>query len=373
VPISLPAAPCSDFDAEAVLGTPLARMMDRFSQMGVAAALAAWRDAALPVEAEQAKDDVGVSWGTALGGTNTFEDGYRNIYLKRPPGRVSPLGVVMGMNNACASHIAMQLGLGGACHTFSVACSSSTVAIGEGMRRIRSGETAIQVVGGSDASLSYGVLKAWQAMRVLAEGNAEQAPKACRPFHKSRRGLVLGEGGGALILENWERAVARGAHIYAELAGFGTSSDHDHLVRPNQNGQMRAMRMALADAGISEAAIGHINSHGTATREGDPTEIAAIRAVFGDLAGNIAVNATKSMHGHMLGATGVVEAIATVLALQQQIVPPTAHLDEIDPACAGVRHVAGAALPVPEIEAALCNSFAFGGSNAVLAFRRAAA
>lgn len=345
--------------------------MDRYSQMGVTAALAAWRDAGLAVDAGAEQLDAGVSWGTSLGGTNTFEDGYRNLFLKQPPARVSPLGVVMGMNNACASHIAMQLGLAGACHTFSVACSSSTVALGEGFRRVRSGECSVQVVGGSDATLSYGVLKAWQAMRVLADGNAETAPRACRPFHRQRTGLVLGEGGGALILEDWDRAVARGARIYAEFAGFGATCDHDHLVRPQPRGQIRALRLALADAGMKEAEVGHINAHGTATREGDPIEISAIREVFGPRAAEIAVNASKSMHGHMLGATGVAESIATVLAVYRQAVPPTAHLDDLDPACAGVAHVAGAALRDFPLQAALCNSFAFGGSNAVLAFRRA--
>ncbi len=345
-------------------------MMDRYSQLGTASALAAWRDAGLPVDAAGDQRDGGVSWGTSLGGTQTFEDGYRNIYLQRPPGRISPLGVIMGMNNACASHIAMQLGLAGPCHTFSVACSSSTVAIGEGFRRVRSGECSVVVAGGSDATLSYGVLRAWQAMRVLADGNEETAAHACRPFHRQRQGLVLGEGGGAFILEDWDRAVARGARIYAELASFGATCDHSHLVRPNLDGQVRAMRIALADADLAPAQIGYVNAHGTATREGDPIEIAAIREVFGDHAEALPVSATKSMHGHMLGATGVIESIATILSLYHQAIPPTAHLDDIDPACAGVRHVVGGPLRDVPLETALCNSFAFGGSNAVLAFRR---
>ena len=345
-------------------------MMDRYSQLGTASALAAWRDAGLPVDAAGDWRDAGVSWGTSLGGTQTFEDGYRNLYLQRPPGRISPLGVIMGMNNACASHIAMQLGLAGPCHTFSVACSSSTIAIGEGFRRVRSGECGVVVVGGSDATLSYGVLRAWQAMRVLADGNEETAACACRPFHRQRQGLVLGEGGGAFILEDWDRAVARGARIYAELAGFGATCDHNHLVRPNLDGQVRAMRIALADADLAPAQVGYVNAHGTATREGDPIEIAAIREAFGDRAEALPVSATKSMHGHMLGATGVIESIASVLSLYRQAIPPTAHLDDIDPACAGVRHVVGGPLRDVPLEAALCNSFAFGGSNAVLAFRR---
>jgi 3-oxoacyl-[acyl-carrier-protein] synthase II len=369
VPIALPAAPCPGFDATASLGGPLAGMMDRYSQMGAAAALAAWRDAGLTADAASDQVDAGVSWGTALGGTLTFEQGYRNVYLQRPPVRLSPLSVVLGMNNACASHIAMQLGLAGACHTFSVACSSSAVSLGEGFRRIRSGECSVLVAGGSDATLSYGVLRAWQAMRVLASGNEETAHRACRPFHRQRQGLVLGEGGGALILEDWDRATRRGARIYAELAGFGASCDHSHLVRPNREGQARALEAALGDAGMDIGEVGYVNAHGTATRDGDPIEISAIRAVFGQHAEALPVSATKSMHGHMLGATGVVEAIATVLALHRQAIPPTAYLDDIDPECAGVRHVTEAIDGVP-LEAALSTSFAFGGSNAVLAFRR---
>lgn len=368
IPISLPAAPCDAFDAEKTLGGEVARIMDRYSQMGCAASLGAWRDAGLEISEERL--DGGVTWGTALGGTHTFEDGYRNLYLNSPPGRVSPLGVVMGMNNACASHTAMKLGLAGPCHTFSVACSSSTIAIGEGYRRIRSGECTVQLVGGSDASLSYGVLAAWKAMRVLAEGDETSAPHACRPFDVSRKGLVLGEGAGALVLEDWEMAQQRGARIYAEMVGYGTSCDHAHLVRPNQSGQVRALRMAQQESGLDLTAFGHINTHGTATREGDPIEIAAITEVFGAHASNIAVNATKSMHGHMLGATGAVETIATILALKHQMIPPTANLLNIDPTCQGVRHVAGEALYLPDLKAALCNSFAFGGSNAVLAFCR---
>jgi 3-oxoacyl-[acyl-carrier-protein] synthase II len=227
----------------------------------------------------------------------------------------------------------------------------------------------VLVAGGSDATLSYGVLRAWQAMRVLANGDETTAHRACRPFHRQRQGLVLGEGGGALILEDWERATQRGARIYAELAGFGASCDHSHLVRPDREGQTRALTAALADAGMDTSEVGYVNAHGTATRDGDPIEISAIRAVFGQHAEALPVSATKSMHGHMLGATGVVEAITTVLALHRQAIPPTAHLDDIDPECAGVRHVTQALTDTP-LEVALSNSFAFGGSNAVLAFRR---
>lgn len=372
-PVSVPAVQCAGFDADTVLGRNLAHTMDRFSQLGTAAALDAWRDAGLPREPGASRTDWGVSWSTALGGLMTFEAGYRDLYQKGRE-RVSPLSVVLGMNNAAASHIAIQLGLGDACHTFSVACASSTIALGEALLRIRSGQSKLVVAGGSDAgTLAYSVIKAWEALRVLAPGDANTAPFACKPFHRDRAGLVLGEGAGALILEDYEHAKQRGARIYAELAGYGSSSDHSHLVKPESAGQIRAMKQALDDARLNPDEVGYVNAHGTATREGDPTEISAIREAFGDAAADLPVSATKSMHGHMLGATGVLEAIITVLALHQGTLPPTANLDDetLDPDCAGVRHIMGEPLAAPKILAATSNSFAFGGSNTSLAFRRA--
>jgi 3-oxoacyl-[acyl-carrier-protein] synthase II len=274
------------------------------------------------------------------------------------------------MNNAASSHIAIQLGLGASCLSYTVACSSASAAIGEGFRLIRDGRAQLMMTGGSDAPLAYGVVRAWEALRVLAPGNAETAPAACRPFHAKRGGLVLGEGAAALVLEDYQHALARGARIYAEIVGYGSTSDHSHLVKPDSRGQVRAINAALADGQLASDQIDYINAHGTATREGDPSEIEAIRTVFGERAASIAVSATKSMHGHSMGATGAVEALATVMALHSGDIPPTAFLDEIDPACTGVRHIAGSGLRGQTIRAALSNSFAFGGSNAVLAFRR---
>jgi len=368
-PLCVPAARCENFDAAAALGETLPYTMDRYSQLGMAAALSAWQDAGLPDGKDVPRDDWGVSWGTALGGTLTFESGYMEL-LRNGRERVSPLSVVLGMNNAAASHISIQLGLGASCATYSVACASSAVAIGEALPKIRSGEATVMVVGGSEAPLSYGVVRAWEAMRVLAGGDENSAARACRPFNSDRQGLVLGEGAGAMVLEEWEHAVQRGARIYAEFAGFGSTSDHNHLVRPNANGQARAMQIAIRDGGLTTEDIDYINAHGTATREGDPIEIAAIRDVFGPRAAGLAVSATKSMHGHMLGATGVIEAIITVLSLARKQAPPTAYLDNPDRECAGVRHITGAPLQ-GDLRAALSNSFAFGGSNTVLAFRAA--
>ncbi|MBS1141217.1 MAG: 3-oxoacyl-[acyl-carrier-protein] synthase [Proteobacteria bacterium] len=370
-PLSIPFVSCPTFDPDAALGKPLASMMDRFAQLGMAAAFAAWDDCGLPRKAGgESRNDWGVAWGTALGGTLAYEKGYRELWQKGRE-RLSPLSVVLGMNNAANAHISIQLGLGGVSMSHTVACASSAIAIGEAFRRVRSGEATIMLTGGSDVPQAYGVARAWEALRVMAPGDAETSAHACRPFSADRRGLVLGEGGAALVLEDWEHAVARGARIHGEIVGYGTSCDHSHLVRPEAEGQIRALQLTLADAGMTPADIDYINAHGTATTEGDPVEIAALKTVFGDCADRLAVSATKSMHGHSLGAAAAIEAIVTVLALREQTVPPTAHLEQLDPGCAGVDHVTTARTG-QLLRAALSNSFAFGGSNAVLAFRAVA-
>lgn len=369
-PVSMPFVGCRDFDADAVLGRPVASMMDRFAQLAMAATFSAWEDAGLPRQQEDkaGRDNWGCCWGTALGGTMALERGYRDLW-QHGKARISPLSVVLGMSNAANAHISIQLGLGGISMSHTVACASSSIAIGEAFRRVRSGEATVMLTGGSDVTQCYSVAKAWEAMRVMASGNAETSATACRPFCKDRRGLVLGEGGVALVLENWDHAVARGARIQGEMVGYGTSCDRSHLVRPDAAGQARALHATLQDAGIGTADIGYVNAHGTATAEGDPTEIAALCEVFGAAAAQLPVSATKSMHGHMMGAAGAIEALVTILALREQALPPTANLtpDNLDPACAGVDHLfAGRAQPLTY---ALSNSFAFGGSNAVLAFR----
>lgn len=369
-PLSLPFVRCAGFDAATALGKPLAGMMERFAHLGVAAAFQAWADAGLPrqPDAPGQRDDWACIWGTALGGTMAFEKGYRDMWLNGRE-RLSPLGVVMGMNNAVNAHLSIQLGLGGMSISHTVACASSAVAIGEAFRRVRAGEATVAITGGSDATQTYGVIRAWESMRLLAPGSGDAAAQACRPFAADRRGLVLGEGGAALVLEEWDHALARGARIQGEIVGYGASCDHSHLVRPDAGGQTRALQAALADGGLAAADIDYVNAHGTATVEGDPVEIAALRQLFGDRAPAVPVSATKSMHGHLLGAAGAIEALATVLALREQAIPPTAHLEgRLDPACEGVDHVLAGRRQVP-LRAALSNSFAFGGSNAVLAFR----
>ena len=373
-PIRTPAVHCAAFDGAARVGRGLSSMMERFAQLGLAAAFDAWADAGLerpaPGSSGPAAPERGVSWGSALGGLMAFERGYRDFW-QHGRERIPPSSVIMGMNNAAAAHISIQLGLGNVALTYSVACASAAAAIGEAFRRIRAGDARMMLAGGSDATLAYAVVRAWEALRVMAPGDESSAPSACRPFHPDRAGLVLGEGAAALVLEDWEHAQARGARIYAELCGYGANADHRHLVRPEAEGQVAAMRMALDEAGLRPQDVGYVNAHGTATPEGDPIEIHAIQTLFGSHASALPVSATKGAHGHMMGATGAVEALITVLALHHDRLPPTAHLDRVDAACAGVRHIQGTALHGTQLRAALSNSFAFGGSNAVLAFRSA--
>ncbi|WP_428826235.1 beta-ketoacyl-[acyl-carrier-protein] synthase family protein [Azonexus sp. IMCC34842] len=367
-PLRIPFVSCPGFSAETTLGRALAGTMDRFAQLGTAAAFSAWEDAGLTRgQFPENRDNWGVAWGTALGGTLAYEKGYRELWQNGRE-RVSPLSVILGMNNAANAHISIQLGLGGVSMSHTVACASSAIAIGEAFRRVRSGEAPVMLTGGSDAPQAYGVARAWEALRVMASGDEQTSPQACRPFSADRTGLVLAEGGAALVLEDWAHAVARGARIHGELVGYGTSCDHSHLVRPEAAGQVRALNAALADGGLAPADIDYVNAHGTATAEGDPVEVAALRAVFGERASRLPISATKSMHGHQLGAAGAIEAIVTVLALRDQAIPPTAHLATLDPACIGVDHVRSVRRDQP-LRAALSNSFAFGGSNAVLAFR----
>lgn len=362
-------AVCEGFDASALATKPQLLAMDRGAQLALAAGLSAWRDAGLEALPAAERERVGVSWGTGAGGVVASERAYRDLFV-RGRERVSPLTVVLGMHNAPASQIALRLGLGGACLTYSVACASSSVAIGEALARLRRGECSAVVAGGSEAAMPYALTRAWQAMQVLAEPpDGEPAAGACAPFDLRRRGLVPGEGSAALVLEDWDAARSRGARIYAELAGYGASCDHHHLTAPSAAGQVRALHAALQDAGAAADEVGYVNAHGTGTLEGDPVEIAALRQVFGAHAPRLALSSTKAAHGHLMGAAGAAEALVTVLALARRALPPTATLHTPDPACAGVDHVAGSGRDAAALSLALSNSFAFGGSNAVLAFR----
>ena len=368
VPVSIPAVFCHAFNGDEILGKPRTISMDKFSQMGLVAAFEAWTNAGFDIKDKSHKPDAGVSWGTALGGTRIYEQGLKEMWQNGRE-RLPPLSVVMGMNNACSSHIAIQLGLGNSSLSYTVACSSASAAIGEGYRRIRDGDARLMIAGGSDTPLIYGVIRAWDGMRVLSPGNKETSPNACRTFDKTRSGLVLGEGAAALVLEDWDHAVSRGALIIAELAGYGANCDHTNLVKPDSNGQIAAMNLALDDAGVKIEDVGYINAHGTATIEGDPSEIEALRNVFGSHAKDLAVSSTKSTHGHLMGASGAVEAAITILSMKKGVVPPTANLVDIDPLCEGVKHIKVGDQNQIKLKAAISNSFAFGGSNAVLVFK----
>ena len=275
----------------------------------------------------------------------------------------------MAMSNAPASWIGLEYALAGPNLTYSTACSSSAVAIGEAARRIAAGEADVMVAGGAESCLNLGTLKAWEALRTLALEDPADPSASCKPFAKDRTGLVLGEGAAMLLLEDRDRAIARGATIHAEVAGYGLVTDATHITRPSVEGQAAALRAALGNARMSPADIGYINAHGTGTQANDAVETAAIRQVFGGRAAHVPVSSTKSMHGHLLGAAGAVELVASVVALERGIVPPTRNLKNADPEC-DLDYVAEGARPVPGLAAALSSSFAFGGTNAVLVVRK---
>jgi 3-oxoacyl-[acyl-carrier-protein] synthase II len=365
--LTLPLAMCADFDGAAALGKSRLTTMDRVSQLSAVAALNAWNDAGLDNLPEAAREEACVLWGSSTGGLQTIERGYRDLFIKERK-RISPLSVILSMTNASASHIAMRLGLGGDCISYAMACASSTVALGEAFRRIQNGQADVIVSGGGEAMMPFGSLKAWESMQVMAVSAADVAD-SCKPFHAHRKGLVIGEGAAGFILEEYEHAKKRGAKMYAEFIGYGSSCDHAHLTAPDKSGQLRALKSMLKDAGINADEIDYVNAHGTATLEGDPVEIASLVALLGDHAASTMVSATKSMHGHLLGGAGAIEAMSTVLSLQTKAIPPTANLTEIAPACLGVDHVRQVGRHDAKVNIALSNSFAFGGSNAVLALR----
>lgn len=254
--------------------------------------------------------------------------------------------------------------------TYSTACSSSAVAIGEAWMRVACGQLEVAIAGGSEAPLSPGSLKAWEALHTLATVDALDPAASCRPFSKNRTGMVLGEGAAMLVIEPWERAKARGAAILGEILGYGQSNDASHITRPSATGQAAAMNAALRAAGIEPLQIDAINAHGTGTLANDKTETAAIRAVFGTQADRIPISATKAMHGHLLGAAGALECVLSLLALQHQVALPTMHLQLADPDC-DLDYVCNAARENSAAQVMLSNSFAFGGTNAVLVLRRA--
>ena len=334
-------------------------LLDPVSQYALVAAREALAQSGLAFD-ESLAERTAVVIGTGIGGATTQDQTARRLYGEGNP-RVHPMAIVRVMPNAPASQISLEFGLRGPAFAVASACASANHALGQALLLLRSGAAEVALAGGTEACITVGGVKAWEAMRVLADDT-------CRPFSRHRRGLVLGEGAGIFVLETIEHAQARGATILAELCGAGMSADASDIVMPDASGAARAMRAALAQAGLAPADIGYINAHGTGTLANDATETRAIRAVFGAHADALAVSSTKSMHGHALGAGGAIELVAVIGALREGVVPPTINYLEPDPEC-DLDVVPNVAQQRP-VAAALSNSFAFGGLNAVLALRR---
>jgi 3-oxoacyl-[acyl-carrier-protein] synthase II len=337
--------------------------LDRVTQFAMAAADAAVADSGIAFSDEN-RGRSGVSFGTGMGSTNALEETFRQTLLG-DPNRVRPLTVLKVMNNASSGNIAIAHGLGGPDLTYSCACSSSAVAIGEAYRQIRHGYADVMIAGGAEAPFTFTFFKGWDAMHILAPIDKSDPSSSCKPFSKDRKGLVLGEGAAMVVLEERESAERRGARIYAEIRGYGSSNDHAHITKPSVGGQAHAMSLALADGSVNSDAIGYVNAHGTATLLNDVTETNAIKKVFGERAYHLPVSSTKSMHGHLLGGAGALEFVIAVLAMQRQAIPPTAHLDVPDPDC-DLDYVPGAGRDVQRLRMVMSSSFAFGGTNAVL-------
>lgn len=347
-------APEAHFDRQA-LG-----LYDRFTQFAMIAARQAVAQSGLEFEGELGAQS-GVVLGTAGGGVGTADDTYRAVYAEGK-NRVHPFVVPRLMHNAAASHISMKWRLRGPVFTVSTACASSNHAMGLAFQMVRAGAAPVMVTGGSEAMLGFGGVKAWEGLRVLSQD-------ACRPFSANRNGMVLGEGAAVFVFEDWDQAVARGADILAEVAGFAMTSDAADIILPSRQGAERAIAGALRDAGLNPQDVGYINAHGTGTAANDKTECAAVTQVFGPHAERLMISSTKSMHGHLIGGTGAVELLACILALRDGVIAPTIGYERPDPDCAldVVANVARTA----RVEAVLSNAFAFGGLNAVLALKRA--
>jgi nodulation protein E len=336
-------------------------LLDPVSQYALLAAREAVQQAGLEFGREALGARTAVVVGTGVGGELSRDEQSRRIYRENAE-RAHPMTIVRTMPNAPASHLAMEFGLTGPAFAVASACASSNHALAQAALMLRHGLADCALAGGSEACLSFGAIRAWEAMRVVADDT-------CRPFCKQRRGLVLGEGAGIFVLELLEQAQARGATILAELSGFGMSSDAGDIVAPSADGAAQAMRLALADAGLDGGQIGYINAHGTGTAANDPTETRAIRAVFGAHAERLAVSSTKAVHGHAMGAAGALELVAAIGALREGQLPPTANFLDPDPEC-DLDYLPNLARAVP-VQSVLSNSFAFGGLNAVLALSRA--
>ena len=356
--ITLPGARVRDIDARIDALGPALKRADRVSQMAVLAADEAVAHAGLEFDDETGARTACII-GSGIGGQGSFDRAYYDMLKKER--RPHPLTVLRVIPNAPASHVSIRHGLRGPSFAIASACSSATHSIGVCADIIRGGSADVGLAGASEAVLTYGALEAWHAMRILAD-------ETCRPFSKNRNGLSIGEGAGILILEEEERARARGADIIARLAGFGMNADGKDMINPSLAGAASCMKTALQNVSINDPSAVYVNAHGTGTFLNDPTETKAIRETFGAGADDLVVSSTKSMHGHLLGAAGGVEAIAALMALETGVAPPTINLDEPDPDC-DLNYAPNEAVE-RRIDIAMSNSFAFGGMNAAAVFEK---
>jgi nodulation protein E len=348
-----------DWQPQSQFGRQQLALYDRFTEFTLMAAAEAIGQSGLAFEGQLAEES-GVIFGTAAGGVTTWDDNYRSVYAEGK-NRVHPFVVPRLMNSAAASHVSMAYGLQGPSLSVSTACASSNHAMGLAFQQLRAGSAKVMITGGAEAMLCFGGIKAWEGLRVMS-------PDACRPFSRTRNGMVMGEGAGVFVFEEYEHARARGAVMLAEVAGFAMTSDASDIVMPQVAGAARAIAGALRDARANPSEVGYINAHGTGTLANDKTEAAAISAVFGTDTARLMVSSTKAMHGHLIGGTGAVELLACLLALGQGVIAPTIGHQEADPDCA-LDVVANTARQA-RVDLALSNAFAFGGLNAVIALRR---
>ncbi len=354
-----------DFDVSPYLSPKEARRMDTFIHYGMAAGLQAWRDAGVQVTPQNG-ERIGINFGSGIGGVPLIEAMHDEL-KQNGPRRISPFFIPGTIINMIAGLLSIEVGAKGPNLAMVTACTTSTHCIGEAAKSIRYGEADVMIAGGAEATLTELTVGGFAAARALSTRNDDPAT-ASRPWDKERDGFVLGEGAGAVVLEEYEHAKARGARIYCELAGYGVSADAFHMTAPSEDGDgaFRCMRNALKDANVESFAIDYINAHGTSTALGDLAETRAVKRLLGERAGKVAVNSTKSMTGHLLGAAGGVEAVFSVLALRDQVSPPTINLRTPDPEC-DLDYVPNAARKMP-IRVALSNSFGFGGTNGTLVF-----
>ena len=356
-----------EFEVDDYLPRKLVRHLDRFTVLGLLAGIEAMRDCGLEITDANA-ERIGVSVGSGIGGIVSIETGTQ-VCLERGPKRMSPFHIPMSIVNMVSGNLSIHLGLKGPSLSVATACSTAAHSLGEAARLIEYGDADVMLAGGSEAAISPTSLGGFAAARALSCRN-DAPEQASRPWDAGRDGFVLAEGAGVLVLEEYEHAKGRDAKIYAELSGFGMSSDAHHITSPPEdgNGAARCMQMAMRHAGLNPDDIQYLNAHGTSTPLGDVVETRAVKTVFGAQAKRLAISSNKSMIGHLLGASGGVESVATVLSLHHQVVPPTINLEQPGEGC-DLDYVPGTAREMP-LSAALNNSFGFGGTNATLAFRR---